>query len=989
MANLLRVVGIDTTKGQSAPIDTQLQTPVAPNTQALGVVNNAASYTQKSLADEEASLSGRQQSLNAGLAAQASSIAPALAASSEAVRAISSGRSGGLVSDLLGGVNTLLEGQRKQKAEQRKANALVAQQALGDLKLQWQGELYKQGVAPYRSALIGTLNQYDLDPETKSKLLMDGYGLAEEYTKSTVAAQQTLVQKEREQATEITKAGLLFKINADLAGISTDPYNDPTPRLTAIDSQIANFLQQPGLSELDKNTALAAALNATLKSMDTRNLAYGAIQQRLTAIQQYNTEEQDINKQLQAGQRSPAEAQAWKQYRREQLGVHPGYKDTSPFAAEEYAQQYLSVNQSLDEMRDKQFVSIAEHATMSQDETAYLAWQLIKSNGALLPQFKADKAMAARPGFKVATELFQQYQTAEKAGTAAQLNKYKLVEQLASMNRRDELWFINQENTGVPSVDKLIESARTGIPPGTKELTPEQKQRAAAAMAEARNALAAQINVADNDVENATRALRSYGLWGDSAAIDKRMNSYRATYEAKQKEFQQMIRQQTQLNVQQGNSPPFDPGANRVSFATAKYNGSNVRLPLEQGAQASFGGDYAEQRDTHKHAGIDLSVPAGTKIISPVAGKVIKVDYDGQGYGNYLDVLGDDGKLHRYAHLLDRGVAVRVGQRVKAGTMLGNVGSTGRSSGAHLHYEVRDPNKPYGFDGTVDPLAYLQQSTNARTTSTERMPRSSERFSRQLPQGALPLSNQTYAFDGQFFHVTGDYARPVTPGYTSSNPLRSVALDSRTDGRQRPSSSTDNLGYQALAKKPSFARALHNAAQTLGVPPTWLADIMAVETGGTFNASVDNGKGYVGLIQCGDECRADLRLSYAELAKMTPEQQLTRVVVPHIQNQIRYANSSIKGIEWLQAAIWGGHSLVSDLDKRGAAAVNDPANNDGNITFANYMKRVGSHAGRRYDSMEARAERVTAPIHNRVRASCSMCSALTQQGTFVPHEGTR
>ena len=99
------------------------------------------------------------------------------------------------------------------------------------------------------------------------------------------------------------------------------------------------------------------------------------------------------------------------------------------------------------------------------------------------------------------------------------------------------------------------------------------------------------------------------------------------------------------------------------------------------------------------HGGIDLAAATGTQVWSAFDGKVIKVNYssaaggyDSSGYGNWIVVehTGSDGKKFQtlYAHL--SGVSVSVGQSVNAGTPIGKVGNTGKSTGSHLHFEFRD-----------------------------------------------------------------------------------------------------------------------------------------------------------------------------------------------------------------------------------------------------------------------------------------------------------
>jgi murein DD-endopeptidase MepM/ murein hydrolase activator NlpD len=98
------------------------------------------------------------------------------------------------------------------------------------------------------------------------------------------------------------------------------------------------------------------------------------------------------------------------------------------------------------------------------------------------------------------------------------------------------------------------------------------------------------------------------------------------------------------------------------------------------------------------HPGIDIGVPMGTPIAAAASGRVIVAGYDG-GYGNLVVIDNGNGIATAYAH--QSSIAVTVGQDVSQGQVIGYVGSTGFSTGPHLHFEVRVDGSP------VDPLGYL------------------------------------------------------------------------------------------------------------------------------------------------------------------------------------------------------------------------------------------------------------------------------------------
>lgn len=90
--------------------------------------------------------------------------------------------------------------------------------------------------------------------------------------------------------------------------------------------------------------------------------------------------------------------------------------------------------------------------------------------------------------------------------------------------------------------------------------------------------------------------------------------------------------------------------------------------------------------NTTFHYGVDLAAASGTKVVSVADGTVSETGY-GSINGNYIKITHADGFVTHYAHL--KSIGVKKGQKVKAGEKIGAVGSTGYSTGPHLHFEVR------------------------------------------------------------------------------------------------------------------------------------------------------------------------------------------------------------------------------------------------------------------------------------------------------------
>lgn len=104
---------------------------------------------------------------------------------------------------------------------------------------------------------------------------------------------------------------------------------------------------------------------------------------------------------------------------------------------------------------------------------------------------------------------------------------------------------------------------------------------------------------------------------------------------------------------------------------------------------AGEGGRFGDSRPGRKHQGQDVSAPEGTPLVAPRGGRVETVAYQAEGAGHYvvLDGEGED-RDYVFMHMVTGSVAVRRGQRVRTGQRIGRLGNTGRSFGAHLHFEI-------------------------------------------------------------------------------------------------------------------------------------------------------------------------------------------------------------------------------------------------------------------------------------------------------------
>ena len=136
----------------------------------------------------------------------------------------------------------------------------------------------------------------------------------------------------------------------------------------------------------------------------------------------------------------------------------------------------------------------------------------------------------------------------------------------------------------------------------------------------------------------------------------------------------------------------------------------SMLMPVSGEITSPFGQrDNPMGQGTEFHPGIDIAAAQGTPIAAAMAGTVVAAGPDG-GYGNLITVDDGNGLTTRYAHCSQ--IYARVGERVAPGDVIGAVGMTGRATGPHLHFEVRQD------DRAIDPSAYLNRRYAVTSSAT-------------------------------------------------------------------------------------------------------------------------------------------------------------------------------------------------------------------------------------------------------------------------------
>ncbi|GAB3992200.1 M23 family metallopeptidase [Nocardioides marmoraquaticus] len=208
------------------------------------------------------------------------------------------------------------------------------------------------------------------------------------------------------------------------------------------------------------------------------------------------------------------------------------------------------------------------------------------------------------------------------------------------------------------------------------------------------DALAAGVGTATADIGSATSSQDVVTDLGDRRAAVSRDSARQALEDAADAELVQAAEEQAEERNAELKSLARATEARAGELAKNVWTlpTSSYRLTARFGMSGSMW--------SSNHTGLDFAAPSGTPIVSIAAGTVTETGWAGA-YGNRTIVTLEDGTEVWYCH--QTAVGVKAGQTVSSGQTIGSVGSTGNSTGPHLHLEVR----PGGGD-PVDPYAALQ-----------------------------------------------------------------------------------------------------------------------------------------------------------------------------------------------------------------------------------------------------------------------------------------
>lgn len=976
----LRIIGVDTPGGAGGSMPFQQQNIQAPDTTTQNLQQGDAAVTQSIETVKQSSETiAKAQQQTAAANAQKGGFGDAL------VDAMNT------TGKLLDRWNGIKAGEKKVAAEGAEADiSLQLNDAMFGLRDQLQKEGYQKGLINARDKVKQILlSNPNLSAEARKTLAAQAYrqldDLDRDFFKNAYEDNKDIKRQEISQA----EATLRIKSGQEAARLlATADKDNPEAINQAFDNierRAEEISTQLNLDPMQRAYFKASTLKYVAELNDStakvREIAMSRLNNTVTAQNQYA----GIEAAYQSGQLSYEEREYLKQQVKAQYPETTAAPVTQLDSLEE-ANKLANLQMALQEAKEKDFLKNYDQATLVEAETTAMAMELLNDESQVWKYEKTKNIDSQRvlARYKQLKEQIPKVQQGQRQLAAMQTRIASLTSQIDMIQRMSSMSFEQREK---------YKKAGINIP-DPNSLGKLQSEL---------SGLQQEYQTLDGTVGNTFRTLTNFGVEFDKNGNYQISPSKRAELDR----IKDMQKKGYLTSPQLFREGRGGPGQQQPVAQLSKMDvgGQNVFVPFtaQHKNKVSFTSGFGTRvhpiyGTAKHHNGLDLAAPIGTPTTALRSGVVTRVE-EMSGYGKVVEIKMSDGKYAFYTHLDSQ--SVKKGDRVAQGQVVGKVGNSGGSTGPHLHLAVF--NSATDNQG-IDPVGYLrtvqpekgaapsrglglppQQGVPGRSqyeqgTQTAPLPAGAP------PYGALLLPSGGYVWGGKVYRQgvggTGAYkpmslgvekyinsARPM-PGTKASNDIRDYA------GRNNPNA---NYGYKVIAEDRQFAKALAATADRLGFPAQWLADIMAFETGGSFDPSIGNEIGATGLIQFMPDTAAGLGTSTSALARMTRTQQL-RYVEKYFRQGIQEVGK-FKRMDDVFAYIWGGGNLVKKPDSSRANI------SDGNISYTGYINRIGEHAGRKYaHGLDRGASRGT--THTRYYSSCATCQHQHQtQGKITPHKG--
>lgn len=854
------------------------------------------------------------------------------------------GGTSGEILNLVRGAYDIYSQVREQRRASLRGQALVQlerekQEFLAQAEVQLRDP--NVGYAGYQRGIQELTNRYSqyLTPEDVITLTSELYApYGEVLTEDARATYGTFSQiQDHRRNTEINRLGLKYQARLDALRYSRTP-QESEELVNQLLSEVTADLS--GMLPIDANTLAEFITGSIREAYGESTATFARVSQSLNNFQGYLTDyETEVRAYYdQTGDIVGAQVRDAALRRQYQIeGTTPLSDPLGPQIEENRRlQNRLAVQEA-----QRSFILEAERALQfTEAEVVTIAWQLYNNPAerSYWENFAGGNSPEIDEALAIADAL-QSYESGRneidleinELQTRVQQINVQNAEELASYVRGERsidtnsliqsLGIASQFNSGLRGLYEAAQQAQQSSDPAELRRVVQDVIRNRAAIVDT---LQERSRLLENQLAPQTRILQRYGI-ATRADLERLAQGAGVTISGIIQEVE-TARQEARQNL--GALPNFS----LPQLQTITENGVEVMVPFLPGTHAPINGRLDDPRGDRLHAGIDFAIPVGTEIAMYTQGEVIRIKNDPGGYGHYVDIMSPDGYVHRFADVND--ILVQEGDTVAPGQVIALSGNSGNGS-AHLHWEIqRGDGDHFGRDSAIDPLEYMAQF---RANATQ------------------PRNNGSGG------------GSPRVPG---------ARIFASLDSRETPSGPNSNYGYGYLARNDRFRTRLHQAAQNLGIPTQWLADLMAFETGGTFGADSRNtSTNASGLIQFMPDTARSLGTTVSELRGMTNVQQLD-----YVERYLREFRDrgELRSPYHLLMAVWGGASNVRDL-------IRDPASvrrlSDGHITFEDYSRRLGEHAGRQYVPLYD-----PPPIHTRPRAGCAVCARMGSN--FSRHQGS-
>ena len=368
--------------------------------------------------------------------------------------------------------------------------------------------------------------------------------------------------------------------------------------------------------------------------------------------------------------------------------------------ATELASQKQALSAKIADLSQDKAQAVAQKQALDEQNAVIQAeidnvTRIIAEYTAMIETKQAELAEAERKE-ALQYELFcQRVRSMEESGTSSYIAVLFGAKDIADLV--DRVNFVQEVVEYDQSVMDMLARTRQEIADRKAELEAHKQEQEAAKLdlqskeAELETQIQAAINlVKQMEAQSAEYQVALKQLADEEDAISAEIDRKVAELEAQEAERRRQEEARRQAEAAKGQQSSGQSSTPVMDTTAQTYSGSRGYLwPLNGYSRISspYGGRTHPIAGVYRmHLGIDVPAPGGTPIRATRSGTVIVSAYGGS-YGNYVSISHGGGDSSLYAHMSSR--AVSVGQTVQQGQVIGYVGTTGNSTGNHLHFEVK------------------------------------------------------------------------------------------------------------------------------------------------------------------------------------------------------------------------------------------------------------------------------------------------------------